>query len=166
MAERIQPEKINWVGGLRGAYMDFKRKLVQRSRRQIPTIRRGLKFAVCILHVPMGPLGRQETMGPASQSARMVGNYDRTTHSIWQLGWCHNCPPKDLGRLTVLSHAAHKVAQLVPSVATRDYEWVVPILATWVVAITSWHCISLQLGRFPVRMGKARPSVCQRVKCW
>ena len=22
----------------------------------------------------------------------------------------------------------------------RNYEWVVPILATWVVAITSWQC--------------------------
>ena len=64
----------------------------------------------------------------------------------WQLGWCYDWPPRVLGRLTALSHAAHKVAQLVPSVATRGYEW---------VAITNGQDQSWQLGWWSSRIGIA-----------
>ena len=63
---------------------------------------------------PWGPGAPRGPFGVIPKSLRMAGNYDWTTHSIWQLGWCHDWPPRRLGRLTVFCQAARKVAQLVP----------------------------------------------------
>ena len=48
--------------GIKAASAKF---LVQRSCRQIPTVKRGLEFAVCILRVAMGPWDAKGPWGPA-----------------------------------------------------------------------------------------------------